>query len=258
MLDSHPHHAEAKPETSASGINPPSRPNRSRLIAIVAVLVAVGDSHHRHSVAPPPGKRSREMDDGACGADRCHGHAETGRYGSAGFAARRYRGLVSRRRSMRGSAAISRPGISISARMSRRASCWRKSMRPISTPNLPPRKQGWLRPKPRSRCREAERNFAETTYARWRDSPKGVVSEQETESKKAESGSADARYKASLAEANVNQSQVDQLTALEAFKRIVAPFDGIVTVTQHRRRRADQCRQRRQRRAAAFSSCRCA
>jgi len=77
--------------------------------------------------------------------------------------------------------------------------------------------------------RAAERNFAETTYARWRDSPKGVVSEQETESKKAESGSADARYKAAQAEANVTQSQVDQLTALEAFKRIVAPFDGIVT-----------------------------
>jgi RND family efflux transporter MFP subunit len=77
--------------------------------------------------------------------------------------------------------------------------------------------------------REAERNFAQTTYARWRDSPKGVVSEQETESKKAEFGSSDARYKASIAEANVNQSEVDRLTALEAFKRIVAPFDGIVT-----------------------------
>jgi RND family efflux transporter MFP subunit len=77
--------------------------------------------------------------------------------------------------------------------------------------------------------RDAERNFAETTFARWRDSPKGVVSEQETESKKAEFGSSDARYKAAQAEANVNQSQVDQLTALEAFKRIIAPFDGIVT-----------------------------
>jgi RND family efflux transporter MFP subunit len=77
--------------------------------------------------------------------------------------------------------------------------------------------------------REAERNFAQTTYARWRDSPKGVVSEQETEAKKAEFGSSDARYKAAVAEANVNKSQVDQLTALEAFKRIVAPFDGIVT-----------------------------
>ena len=77
--------------------------------------------------------------------------------------------------------------------------------------------------------REAERNFAETTYARWRGSPKGVVSEQETEAKKAEFGSADARYKAAVAEVNVSKSQVDQLTALEAFKRIVAPFDGIVT-----------------------------
>lgn len=77
--------------------------------------------------------------------------------------------------------------------------------------------------------RDAERKFADTTYTRWRDSPKGVVSEQETDAKKAEYGSADARYKASLAEANVNQSQVDQLTALEAFKRIIAPFDGIVT-----------------------------
>jgi RND family efflux transporter MFP subunit len=79
------------------------------------------------------------------------------------------------------------------------------------------------------KVRQAERDFANTTYARWRDSPKGVVSEQETESKKAESGSAAARYNAALADANVNQSQVDQLTALEDFKRIVAPFDGIVT-----------------------------
>jgi len=79
------------------------------------------------------------------------------------------------------------------------------------------------------KVREAERNFAETTYARWRDSPKGVVSEQETEAKKAEFGSSTARYNASLAEANVNRSQVDQLTSLEAFKRIIAPFDGVVT-----------------------------
>ena len=79
------------------------------------------------------------------------------------------------------------------------------------------------------KVRDAERQFADTTYARWRDSPKGVVSEQETESKKAESGSAVARYNAALADANVNQSQVDQLVALEAFKRILAPFDGIVT-----------------------------
>jgi RND family efflux transporter MFP subunit len=79
------------------------------------------------------------------------------------------------------------------------------------------------------KVREAERNFAETTYTRWRESPRGVVSEQETEAKKAEFGSSDARYKAAIADANVTQSEVDRLTALEHFKRIRAPFDGIVT-----------------------------
>ena len=79
------------------------------------------------------------------------------------------------------------------------------------------------------KVREAERDFADTTYARWRDSPKGVVSVQEQESKKAEYNSAVARYNAAVADANVDQSQVNQLTAFEDFKRIVAPFDGIVT-----------------------------
>ena len=55
------------------------------------------------------------------------------------------------------------------------------------------------------------------------------MSVQEQESKKAEYNSAVARYNAAVADANVNQSQVNQLTAFEDFKRIVAPFDGIVT-----------------------------
>jgi RND family efflux transporter MFP subunit len=79
------------------------------------------------------------------------------------------------------------------------------------------------------KLRDAERNFAETTYSRWRESPKGVVSEQETEAKKADFGSSQARYNAAVAEANVDQSELDRLAALETFKRIVAPFDGIVT-----------------------------
>jgi RND family efflux transporter MFP subunit len=80
-----------------------------------------------------------------------------------------------------------------------------------------------------AKLRNAERQFAETTYARWRESPWGVVSEQQTEAKKAGLASADARYQAAVAEADVNRSRVDELTALEAFKRVVAPFDGIVT-----------------------------
>jgi RND family efflux transporter MFP subunit len=80
-----------------------------------------------------------------------------------------------------------------------------------------------------TKVREAEVEFARTTFARWRDSPKGVVSEQETESKKADFNSATARYNASLADVNADRGVVDRLNALEEFKRIVAPFDGIVT-----------------------------
>lgn len=79
------------------------------------------------------------------------------------------------------------------------------------------------------KLRDAERKFAETTYTRWREAPWGVVSEQATEAKKADVGSADARYKAAVAETKVYKSQVDELSARESFKCITAPFDGIVT-----------------------------
>ena len=77
--------------------------------------------------------------------------------------------------------------------------------------------------------REAEVEFAKSTYERWRDSPKGVVSVQEQESKRADFESAKARYNASLADVNSDRGAVDRLKALEQFKRIVAPFDGVVT-----------------------------
>ncbi len=80
-----------------------------------------------------------------------------------------------------------------------------------------------------TKVREAEMEFANTTYVRWRDSPPGVVSEQERESKKADFDSAEARYKASLADVNTARGRVDNLKALEGFKRLVAPFDGVVT-----------------------------
>jgi RND family efflux transporter MFP subunit len=80
-----------------------------------------------------------------------------------------------------------------------------------------------------TKVRAAEMEFAKTTYVRWRDSPPGVVSEQERESKKADFDSAEARYKASLADVNSAQGRVDNLKALEGFKLLVAPFDGVVT-----------------------------
>jgi RND family efflux transporter MFP subunit len=80
-----------------------------------------------------------------------------------------------------------------------------------------------------TKVREAEMDFAKTTYIRWRDSPQGVVSEQEREQKKADYNSALARYNASLADVNSDQGRVDNLKALEGFKLLTAPFDGIVT-----------------------------
>jgi RND family efflux transporter MFP subunit len=80
--------------------------------------------------------------------------------------------------------------------------------------------------------REAEKTFANTTYLRWRDSPKGVVSVQEQDSKRADYESAVANLNAALANVETAQGNVDRLKALEEFKRIVAPFDGIVTARE--------------------------
>jgi len=77
--------------------------------------------------------------------------------------------------------------------------------------------------------RAAEMEFARTTYERWRDSPRGVVSEQEREAKKADFDTASARYNSALADVKSDQGAVDRLRALEDFKKLVAPFDGIVT-----------------------------
>jgi RND family efflux transporter MFP subunit len=78
-------------------------------------------------------------------------------------------------------------------------------------------------------ARKAESEFAETTNERWRDAPKGVVSEQEREAKKADYDSAKARLYAAKAQVALDQSRIDQYSALTAFKQVRAPFDGIIT-----------------------------
>jgi len=82
------------------------------------------------------------------------------------------------------------------------------------------------------KIREAEKQFAQTTYERWRDSPKGVVSVQEQEAKEADYNSALARLNSSIAEAAADQGEVERMQALESFKSIVAPFDGVVTARE--------------------------
>ncbi|HMD73364.1 MAG TPA: efflux RND transporter periplasmic adaptor subunit [Steroidobacteraceae bacterium] len=78
-------------------------------------------------------------------------------------------------------------------------------------------------------ARKAEAEFSKTTNERWRDSPKGVVSDQERDAKKAEYQSSEARLYAADAQVALDQSKVDQYSALTEFKQVRAPFDGTVT-----------------------------
>jgi RND family efflux transporter MFP subunit len=65
-------------------------------------------------------------------------------------------------------------------------------------------------------ARRAEAEFSKTTNERWRDSPKGVVSDQERESKRADYESSEARLNAAY-------------SAMAEFKQVKAPFDGTIT-----------------------------
>jgi RND family efflux transporter MFP subunit len=80
--------------------------------------------------------------------------------------------------------------------------------------------------------REAEARFARSTYERWNNSPKGVVSEQEREEKKAASESGQARKNAAVAQVNLAQAEVDRLTASKEFQEVRAPFTGIIVQRQ--------------------------
>lgn len=79
------------------------------------------------------------------------------------------------------------------------------------------------------KVKEADANFARSSYDRWRDSPKGVVSDQEREAKKAADESGAAQLNAAIAKVAVDQAKVDGLTTLIAFKNVTAPFDGVIT-----------------------------
>jgi RND family efflux transporter MFP subunit len=78
------------------------------------------------------------------------------------------------------------------------------------------------------KVKQADAVFAQSTYERWRDSPKGVVSEQEREDKKAGNASAIAQLDAARAQVDLDQADVDRLTAFEQFKRVTAPYGGTI------------------------------
>jgi RND family efflux transporter MFP subunit len=74
--------------------------------------------------------------------------------------------------------------------------------------------------------------FAKTTYERWRDSPKGVVSEQERDSTKAGNDRAVAQLGVDKAQLALDRAVADRYTALSKFKQVTAPYDGKVIERQ--------------------------
>lgn len=78
-------------------------------------------------------------------------------------------------------------------------------------------------------ARQADADFAKTTYERWKNSPKGVVSEQERDEKKAGYDSAVAQLDEAQAQVGLDQADVDRYTALTQFKQVTAPYDGVIT-----------------------------
>jgi len=76
---------------------------------------------------------------------------------------------------------------------------------------------------------KANAEFAKTTYDRWKDSPKGVVSDQERDEKKAEYESSLAQMTSAQAKVSADQANIDQLSALESYKKVTAPYDGVIT-----------------------------
>ena len=93
---------------------------------------------------------------------------------------------------------------------------------------LQPRRSSPL-PKRKSRCGRPLPCFAASTYARWRDSPKGVVSEQEREDKKAGQASSAAELDSARAQVKLAQADVERLAAFEKFKSVTAPYAGTIT-----------------------------
>jgi RND family efflux transporter MFP subunit len=75
-------------------------------------------------------------------------------------------------------------------------------------------------------------SIAKLTYDRWRESPKGVVSEQEREEKQASYEEAVARLAAAKAQTRLDEAEVGRYVALEVFKDVTAPYDGVIT-TRH-------------------------
>ena len=76
---------------------------------------------------------------------------------------------------------------------------------------------------------EANVHFSQATGARFKDAPKGIVSDLERDEKEADYQVSMARLTAAQSDLNSAQADVDRVRAMIAFQKVTAPFDGIIT-----------------------------
>jgi RND family efflux transporter MFP subunit len=77
---------------------------------------------------------------------------------------------------------------------------------------------------------EANLDFAQVSAERFQKAaPQGVVSQEEADQAKSQLGVSLAQVESAKAQVDLGKADLRRLQALAAFKRVVAPFDGIVT-----------------------------
>jgi len=76
---------------------------------------------------------------------------------------------------------------------------------------------------------EADDEFARVSLVRWEEAaPKGAVSKQELDQKRAEFKVAEAKLNAARSQVNLAEAAVKRYEFWEGFKNVVAPFDGVI------------------------------
>ena len=81
----------------------------------------------------------------------------------------------------------------------------------------------------RSWCARPKREFAQDQYERWRDSPKGVVSEQEREQKRASTTAPSAQFKCLRGRGCLEQGAGQSVQGIVAVQACNRPYDGVIT-----------------------------
>ena len=76
---------------------------------------------------------------------------------------------------------------------------------------------------------QSNQSIAKLTYDRWRDSPRGVVSDQEREEKQANFEAAKAHLVEAGAQAQLDRAEVARYQAMSDFRNVTAPYDGVIT-----------------------------